>query len=118
MGIKANNAIWHGNTRFNRNTEIKDSKSINRIHEKHNRERRKNRIKKIKMGLRTKERGNKIQKNKEIRREWKIPTFQSQLRRQEWLMYMKGKKTQSIAYNTSKKIAEEKIKEMKTELKN
>merc|ERR1711973_278431 len=62
MGIKANNAIWHGNTRFNRNTEIKDSKSINRIHEKHNRERKKNRIKKIKMGLRTKERGNKIQK--------------------------------------------------------
>merc|ERR1711942_167500 len=54
---------------------------------------------------------------KEKRREWKIPTFQSQLRREEWLMYMKGKKTQSIAYNTSKKIAEEKIKEMKTELK-
>merc|ERR1711942_594440 len=59
----------------------------------------------------------KFRKNKEIRREWKIPTFQSQLRREEWLMYMKGKKTQSIAYNTSKKIAEEKIKEMKTELK-
>merc|ERR1712121_476436 len=59
----------------------------------------------------------RMRTNREIRRKWKIPTFQSQLGREEWLMYLKGKKTLSVAYNTSKKIAEEKIKEMKTELK-
>ena len=34
----------------------------------------------------------RMRTNKEIRRKWKIPTFQSQLRREEWLMYLKGKK--------------------------
>ena len=74
-------------------------------------------LKKLRWNSGPKREAIKFRKNKEIRREWKIPTFQSQLRREEWLMYLKGKNTQSIAYNTSKKIAEEKIKDMKTELK-
>merc|ERR1711973_935681 len=74
-------------------------------------------IKKLRWNSGPKREAIKFRKNKEIRREWKIPTFQSQLRREEWLMYLKGKNTQSVAYNTSKKIAEEKIKEMKIELK-
>merc|ERR1711951_282552 len=74
-------------------------------------------IKKLKWNHGPKREAIRFRKNKEIRREWKVPTFQSQLRREEWMMYLEGKKTQSVAYNTSKRIAEEKIKEMKTELK-
>ena len=67
-------------------------------------------LKKLRWNSGPKREAIKFRKNKEIRREWKIPTFQSQLRREEWLMYLKGKNTQSVAYKTSKKNSRRKNK--------